>query len=308
VDLDGLGAVNESHGHAAGDLALKRFADAAAAALRNVDIIGRYGGKEFIAIMPDTDLKGALIAAERIRAAVGREPLPEVKDRRHLSCTLGVAEHRKGENTRLLIGRAESRAQLRQGRGTRPRGRAGRRWQADAGRDSLMAGGKVFGLDASVVFRGKPMRIAGRMLLEGASGQSTFRYLLSGGAGAPVLLEQAASDRYALLRPFPPAAEPQTAGNTVAVGAERYTLVGVRRLKVLDALGQSTGAAPGATMLLSGMFEGPAGTLMRELVPGSDKQVYYLVKPLAAGDLLSAEEHAARREAARRAAGEADDD
>ncbi|MFZ2158478.1 MAG: GGDEF domain-containing protein [Bradyrhizobium sp.] len=108
VDLDGLGGVNETHGHAAGDIALKRFADAAATALRNVDVIGRYGGKEFIAIMPDTDLKGALIAAERMRAAVGREPLPEMKGRRHLSCTLGVAEHRKGENTRLVIGRAES--------------------------------------------------------------------------------------------------------------------------------------------------------------------------------------------------------
>jgi len=108
VDLDGLGVVNESHGHAAGDIALKRFADAAAAALRNVDIIGRYGGKEFIAIMPDTDLKGALIAAERLRAAVGREPLPDMKGRQHLSCTLGVAEHRKGENTRLVIGRAEA--------------------------------------------------------------------------------------------------------------------------------------------------------------------------------------------------------
>lgn len=108
VDLDGLGSVNESHGHAAGDIALKRFADAAAAALRNVDVIGRYGGKEFITIMPDTDLEGALIAAERLRAAVGREPLPDVKGRRHLSCTLGVAEHRKGENTRLVIGRAEA--------------------------------------------------------------------------------------------------------------------------------------------------------------------------------------------------------
>jgi hypothetical protein len=171
-----------------------------------------------------------------------------------------------------------------------------------------MAGSKVFGLDAAVVFRGRPMRIAGRTLLEGASGQSTFRYLLSGGAGAPVLLEQAAGERIALLRPFPPAAEPQTAGNTVAVGKERYTLVGVRRLKVLEALGQSTGASPGAAMLLSGMFEGPAGTLMRELVPGSDKQVYYLVKPLAAGDLLSAKAHAAARETARRAAGERDDD
>lgn len=108
VDLDWLGSVNQAHGHAAGDIALKRFTVAAASALRDVDIFGRYGGKEFLAIMPDTDLKGAVIAAERLRAAVGREPVPEVGDRRHLSCTLGVAEYRKGENTRLVIGRAEA--------------------------------------------------------------------------------------------------------------------------------------------------------------------------------------------------------
>ena len=108
VDLDWLGSVNDAHGTAAGDVALKLFTAAAAGALRDVDVFGRYGGKEFLALMPDTDLKGAVIAAERIRAAVGREPLPEVQGRRHLSCTLGVAEHRKGENTRLLIGRAEA--------------------------------------------------------------------------------------------------------------------------------------------------------------------------------------------------------
>ena len=108
VDLDWLGSVNQTHGPAAGDIALRRFTQAAAGALRDVDVFGRYGGKEFLALMPDTDLQGALIAAERIRAAVGREPLPEVRGRRHLSCTLGVAEHRKGENTRLVIGRAEA--------------------------------------------------------------------------------------------------------------------------------------------------------------------------------------------------------
>lgn len=108
ADLDGLGGVNESHGHAAGDIALKRFTDASAAALRDVDVFGRYGGKEFLAIMPDTDLRGSIIAAERLRAAVGREPLPDVQGRRHLSCTLGVAEHRKGENTRLVLARAEA--------------------------------------------------------------------------------------------------------------------------------------------------------------------------------------------------------
>lgn len=108
VDLDWLGSVNQAHGPAAGDIALKRFTEAAAGALRDVDIFGRYGGKEFLALMPDTDLKGAVIAAGRIRTAVGREPVPEVQGRRHLSCTLGVAEHRKGETTRLVIARAEA--------------------------------------------------------------------------------------------------------------------------------------------------------------------------------------------------------
>jgi diguanylate cyclase len=108
IDLDWLGSINEIHGHGAGDVALKLFTTAATGALRDVDVLGRYGGKEFLAIMPDTDLKGSVIAAERLRAKVGAQPVPEVRGRRHLSCTLGVAEHRKGENTRLVIARAES--------------------------------------------------------------------------------------------------------------------------------------------------------------------------------------------------------
>ncbi len=112
VDLDRLGAVNETHGHAAGDIALKRFTQAAAGALRDVDVLGRYGGKEFLILMPDTDLGGAVIAAERVRTAVARELLPEVEGRRHLSCTIGVAEHRKGENTRLVLARAEAHLNL----------------------------------------------------------------------------------------------------------------------------------------------------------------------------------------------------
>ena len=108
IDLDRVGALNAAHGQIAGDVALRRFTAAATGALRDVDVFGRHGGKEFLAIMPDTDLKGAVVAAERVRAAVARESVPEVDGRRHLSCSLGVAEHRKGENTRLLIGRAEA--------------------------------------------------------------------------------------------------------------------------------------------------------------------------------------------------------
>jgi diguanylate cyclase (GGDEF)-like protein len=133
VDLDWLALLNEAHGRIAGDVALRRFTAAATGALRDVDVLGRHGGKEFIAIMPDTDARGAVIAAERVRASVAREVIPEVGGRRHLSCTLGVAEHRKGENTKLLIARAE----------------AGLSYAKAAGRDRVVA------LDAD----GKPMLI-----------------------------------------------------------------------------------------------------------------------------------------------------
>ena len=166
---------------------------------------------------------------------------------------------------------------------------------------------EIFALDAEVYFRGKPMRVAGRLRLEAANGQVTYRYHLSDGTGAPVLVEQA-GDRFALLRPFPPAAHPRTAGNAVHVGAEKYTLVGVRRLAMAEALGLISGGSAKELLLLSGMFEGPMGTLMRELVPGGARQVYYLVKPLPAGTLASAAAHAAARAARRRAASRADDD
>ena len=166
---------------------------------------------------------------------------------------------------------------------------------------------QIFALHANVVYRDKPMRVAGLLRLEDSSGQALIRYLLSDGAGAPVLVEQAGA-QITLLRPFPPAAEPQTAGNTVTVGEERYTLTGTRKLKVVEALGQAPSVVSSAALLLSGIFEGSAGTLMRELPLGTVKQVYYLVKPLAAQELVSAESHALARNAERRAAGEWDDD
>lgn len=172
--------------------------------------------------------------------------------------------------------------------------------QAESAPDMLYA------LDAEVVFRGKPMRVAGRLRLEDAAGMAVWRYLLSDGAGAPVLVEQSGG-KTLLLRPLPPAAAPQSAGNTVTVGAERYLRTGTRKLKVLETLGQVPGVAPGAALLLSGVYEGPAGTLMRELVLRTETQVYFLVKPLAAQELVSAAAHARARDAERRAAGERDE-
>lgn len=162
--------------------------------------------------------------------------------------------------------------------------------------------GEIFMPEEQVVFRGRPMRVTGRVQFEGSSGQLTFRYLLSEPAGAPVIVEEG-DGRFALLRSFPPAAQPRTAANTITVGSEKYTLVAVRKLKVLDVSGKVPGIARGVPVVLSGIFEGPMGTLMRELVPGTAAQVYYLLKPLAAGEVLSAARYAAGKDAAAHAAG-----
>ncbi len=163
--------------------------------------------------------------------------------------------------------------------------------------------GEIFMLDEEVVFRGRPMRVAGRAQFEGSSGQLTFRYLLSDPAGAPVILEEG-EGRFASLGAFPPGAPLQTANDTVTVGSEKYTLVGVRKLQVLDVSGNVPGVATKAPVFLSGIFEGPMGTLMRELAPGTGTQVYYLLKPLAPGAVVSAARHAADKDAAARAAGD----
>ncbi len=99
VDLDGLGKINDTQGAAAGDAALRRFVAAAGGALRNVDVFGRYGGNEFLVLMPDTDIAGAIVAGERIRAAVARAAV---------TCTVGLAEHSKGADSRAMLTRAES--------------------------------------------------------------------------------------------------------------------------------------------------------------------------------------------------------
>lgn len=108
VDLEGLREINEAGGTAAGDAALQRFVAAAGSALRNVDVFGRYGGKEFAIVMPDTDIQGAIVAAGRIHARVDAEMAGEGTGGARLRCTLGVAEHVGGGDSRALMDSAES--------------------------------------------------------------------------------------------------------------------------------------------------------------------------------------------------------
>jgi diguanylate cyclase (GGDEF)-like protein len=75
LDIDHFKRINDSYGHPAGDLVLCAFADRLRAQLRGSDIAGRWGGEEFLIIMPRTDLRGALEVAERLRRAIAASPL-----------------------------------------------------------------------------------------------------------------------------------------------------------------------------------------------------------------------------------------
>ena len=76
LDLDHFKRVNDAHGHARGDLVLKQTTRAMQSTLRADDIVGRFGGEEFVVLLPGADLAQALGAAERCRAAVEKMKIP----------------------------------------------------------------------------------------------------------------------------------------------------------------------------------------------------------------------------------------
>ncbi len=92
VDVDFFKNVNDQHGHENGDRVLVQIAQCMGDALRVSDLIGRWGGEEFVALLPGADAKIALLAAERLRAAVERLQAQLLDGRTvPLTCSVGVA-------------------------------------------------------------------------------------------------------------------------------------------------------------------------------------------------------------------------
>ncbi len=89
ADMDHFKSVNDSYGHDAGDAVLRELSDRIRGAVRGADLACRYGGEEFVVIMPDTDLAAAGIVAERLRARVASEPF-RLPDGRMIDRTISV--------------------------------------------------------------------------------------------------------------------------------------------------------------------------------------------------------------------------
>lgn len=116
LDIDHFKDMNDRFGHQAGDRILAAFARRVRGALRTMDVVnsgdltvgrsalGRVGGEEFIVLLPDTSLRGALRGAERVRRAVVRRPFDGLHQ---VTVSIGIAEYRPGETVSSLIGRAD---------------------------------------------------------------------------------------------------------------------------------------------------------------------------------------------------------
>lgn len=89
IDVDHFKSVNDTYGHAAGDDVLRALAARMAGALRAEDMLGRWGGEEFLALLPNTEAEGARIVGERLRTAANAEPI-EMSDGKLIRVTVSI--------------------------------------------------------------------------------------------------------------------------------------------------------------------------------------------------------------------------
>lgn len=107
LDVDHFKAVNDNHGHQAGDCILRSVAQSVAKDLREIDCFGRYGGEEFLIVLPQTPLSGARIKAERVRASIETLRFPDLPDTFNITVSIGIAEYQPGESTDDTLARAD---------------------------------------------------------------------------------------------------------------------------------------------------------------------------------------------------------
>jgi diguanylate cyclase (GGDEF)-like protein len=109
ADLDRFKSVNDTHGHLCGDAALREAAERLVSSVRAYDTVGRYGGEEFMLVLPDCNIQGALRQAERIRGKFARDPFDLPEGRIPVTLSLGVAsvEATEGREHEVLIWAAD---------------------------------------------------------------------------------------------------------------------------------------------------------------------------------------------------------
>ncbi len=109
LDIDYFKAINDTHGHDAGDDVLREFAIRIRKSIRGIDLACRYGGEEFVVVMPETDLAVATMVAERLRRRIASEPFPIQQGARSIEVTIsiGIAALGSADNAASVLKRAD---------------------------------------------------------------------------------------------------------------------------------------------------------------------------------------------------------
>jgi two-component system cell cycle response regulator len=110
LDIDFFKSINDNHGHDAGDDVLREFAVRIRKSIRGIDLACRYGGEEFVIVMPETDVHVAGMVAERLRRAIAGEPFAIDKGSKRIEVTISIGLstlETKGEPIADVLKRAD---------------------------------------------------------------------------------------------------------------------------------------------------------------------------------------------------------
>lgn len=103
-DIDHFKIVNDTYGHKTGDYVLKTLVTVAKNNIRKVDSLGRWGGEEFVVLLPETDIEGAKELAAKIRKSVEKYDFEGIHS---LTCSFGIAQFKAGESMDSFIKRVD---------------------------------------------------------------------------------------------------------------------------------------------------------------------------------------------------------
>ena len=104
IDLDYFKRINDTYGHLLGDKTLITFAEILRQSVRDTDIVGRWGGEEFMIICPETSINGAEYVASKIHTYLNNYSFPHINT---LTCSFGISESQKGDRIEDIVGRAD---------------------------------------------------------------------------------------------------------------------------------------------------------------------------------------------------------
>jgi diguanylate cyclase (GGDEF)-like protein len=99
ADIDDFKICNDTYGHLVGDIVLKDTARIMKESVREIDIIGRYGGEEFSLVLPETGLEGARVVAERIRKRIEEHVFKAYDEKLKITISIGIAVYKGGSDS-----------------------------------------------------------------------------------------------------------------------------------------------------------------------------------------------------------------